>query len=91
LQRRVHSSLADLLQEHRSAIAGWVNYYGLFQPSRLIVVLQSLDAHLVRWARAKYKTLNDRADRAWAWLRGMQQREPTLFPHWRAAIMTTGR
>ena len=91
LQRRVHSSLIDLLQEHRSVITGWVNYYGLFQPSRLLVVLQSLDAHLVRWARAKYKTLRDRADRAWAWLRGLQQREPTLFPHWRAAIMTTGR
>lgn len=64
LQRRGHSSLADLLQEHRSTIVGWANYYGLFQPSRLIVVLQSLDAHLVRWARAKYKTLKDRADRA---------------------------
>jgi hypothetical protein len=90
-QRRVHSSLADLLQQHRSAIAGWVNYYGLLQPSRLMVVLNSLDAHLVRWARAKFKTLKDRADRAWTWLRGVQQREPTLFPHWRAAIMKAGR
>jgi RNA-directed DNA polymerase len=91
LQRRGHRDLADLLKEHRATLAGWVNYYGLFQPSRLLVVLRSLDAHLVGWARAKYKKLRDRADRAWAWLWGLQQREPTLFPHWRAAIMKTGR
>ena len=56
-----------------------------------MVVLQHLDAHLVRWARTNCKTLKNLADRARAWLRCMQQREPTRFPHWRAAIMTTGR
>jgi hypothetical protein len=92
LQRRGHEGLETLLHEYRPVIAGWVQYYGKFQPSRLLGVLQSLDEHLVRWARAKYKRLRHHVGRAWDWLHRLQAQQPTLFPHWRAALMkTTGR
>jgi group II intron reverse transcriptase/maturase len=91
LQRLNRYSLSELLARYRPVLAGWVRYYGLFHPSTLHSALRSLDFHLVRWAQRKYKTLRQRRVRAWDWFTRLQQRAPTLFPHWYAAIMATER
>lgn len=91
LSRLSRYDLGELLTRFRPVLVGWVRYYGLFHPSSLQRALKSLDHHLVTWARAKYKKLRGRCMRAWDWLRGLRQRAPTLFPHWSAAIMMTGR
>lgn len=91
LARQTRHSLRELLGKVRPIVQGWTRYYGLFQPSYLCGVLQSLDAHLVQWARSKYKSLKTKPGAAWAWLKGIQADFPTLWPHWRASIMTTGR
>ena len=49
------------------AVTGWVRYYGLFYPSKLYRALQTLDQHLVMWARRKYKGLAQHTERAWSW------------------------
>ena len=91
LSRLSRYDLTELLARFRPVLVGWVRYYGLFHPSSLHRALKSLDHHLVTWARVKYKKLRGRCMRVWDWLRALKQRAPTLFPHWSASIMTTGR
>ena len=91
LQRRSRYSLDQLLERIRPVVVGWVRYYGLFHPSALERALRTLDLHLVRWAQRKYKRLRGHTTRAWRWLVALKRREPTLGPHWGAAIRTTGR
>lgn len=91
LQRQSRCSMEELLAQKRPVLAGWVRYYGLFNPSSLWRALQSLDVHLVQWVRGKFKSLRAHSQDAWDWLKGLKTRAPTLWPHWREAIMTTGR
>lgn len=91
LQRLSRYALGELLTRIRPVLVGWVRYYGLFHPSSLQRALKTLDFHLVRWAQRKYKQLRGHITRAWDWLTRLRRRAPTLFPHWSAAIMATGR
>jgi RNA-directed DNA polymerase len=91
LSRLSRYDLGELLARLRPKIVGWVRYYGLFHPSTLQCFLRTLDFHLVRWARRKYKKLRGHISRAWDWLSDLQRRAPTLCPHWGAAIQATGR
>jgi RNA-directed DNA polymerase len=90
LGERGSQSLAHLTAEIVPVVQGWVQYYGAFRPSTLYRALRPLDQHLVQWARRKYKRLAQHTDRAWEWLKGLQLREPRLFPHWWAAIKASG-
>lgn len=91
LGRRNGLSLQALLAKIDPKLRGWVNYYSAFRPSTLYRLLRPIDDHLVLWARRKYKRLAQHPQRAWEWLKGLQSRQPRLFPHWWAAIMSTGR
>jgi RNA-directed DNA polymerase len=90
LGRRGQQSLEQLRAYIVPKVRGWVEYYGAFRPSTLYRGLRVLDEHLVHWARRKYKRLEKHCQRAWDWLKGLQEREPRLFPHWWAAMRTTG-
>ena len=91
LGRRTSQSLQQLLREFTPKLRGWVRYYAAFRPSTLYRLLRPIDEHLVLWARRKYKRLAKHRHRAWEWLKELQSREPRLFPHWWAAVMSTGR
>jgi group II intron reverse transcriptase/maturase len=91
LQRQSRYSLEQVLARIRPVVVGWVRYYGLFHPSALERALRTLDLHLARWAQRKYKRLRGHVTRAWQWLQAIKQRHPALFPHWGAAIRSTGR
>lgn len=41
-----------------------------------------LNWYLARWARRKYKRFHGNVNKAYYWLSGIAQREPTLFVHW---------
>jgi len=90
LSRRGGQTLEGLCADIRPQVQGWVNYYAVYRPSTLYRALRVVDAHLVQWARRKYKRLNKHRHRAWEWLRGLQSRMPRLLPHWWAAIRTSG-
>jgi len=91
LARRNGLSLQALLAKIGPKLRGWVNYYSAFRPSTLYRLMRPIDDHLVLWARRKYKRLAKHPQRAWEWLKGLQSRQPRLFPHWWAAVMSTGR
>jgi RNA-directed DNA polymerase len=67
-------------------VQDWVNYYGHIYRSALLPVLRSLDEHLARWARRKYKWLSNSRDGAYQLLRRVHRQEQTLFAHWRLGV-----
>jgi len=81
-RRRSGSDLSSLAWEVNPQVRGWINYYGAFYRSELGFLELRIDEHLVRWAMHKFKRLQNRPDKAWAWLRDAREREPKLFTHW---------
>ncbi len=74
--------LADLAQEINPTVRGWINYYGRFYRTELILTLKRINVYLVRWAMRKYKRLRARPQRANRFLAAIAKREPGLFAHW---------
>ena len=83
---RVHlwsgQTLAELAQEINPTVRGWINYYGRFYRTELILTLKRINVYLVRWAMRKYKRLRARPQRANRFLAAIAEREPGLFAHW---------
>jgi RNA-directed DNA polymerase len=77
-------TLADLAQAINPIVRGWINYYGRFYRSKLIVLLRRIDEYLLRWAMQKYKRLRRHRPGARRLLATVERREPTLFAHWQA-------
>jgi RNA-directed DNA polymerase len=82
LKRRSGTDLSGLAEDINPQVRGWINYYGAFYRSELGFLELRIDEHLVRWAMHKFKRLQNRPDKAWAWLRDAREREPKLFTHW---------
>jgi RNA-directed DNA polymerase len=74
--------LADLAQEINPTVRGWINYYGRFYRTELILTLKGINVYLVRWAMRKHKRLRGRPRRASRFLAAIANREPGLFAHW---------
>lgn len=80
-------ALADLAREINPIVRGWINFYGRFYRSRLIVLIRRINEYLVRWAIGKYKRLRGRPKRAWRFLADVARRQPALFAHWQAGAL----
>jgi RNA-directed DNA polymerase len=74
--------LGGLAQEINPTVRGWINYYGRFYRTELILTLKAINVYLVRWAMRKYKRLRARPQRASRFLAAIADREPGLFAHW---------
>jgi len=82
LHRWVQRDLAEIAAQINPIVAGWINYYGRFYPSRIVPLLQRINTYLMRWAGMKYKRLRS-YKRFKAWWFGIIDRDPDLFAHWR--------
>ncbi|MDE1820850.1 MAG: group II intron reverse transcriptase/maturase [Euryarchaeota archaeon] len=91
LVRRSDKDLSGLARLVNPVVQGWVNYYGRFYPSWLVLILRQLNDTLVRWATRKYKRLRRHYRRAARWLVGVYRRQPDLFAHWKAGARPDGR
>jgi RNA-directed DNA polymerase len=83
LPRRSDKDLEDLARMTNPTILGWINYYGRFHKSALYPILIHFNTILLKWAKRKYKRFRDYRRRALYWLRGISEREPSMFAHWR--------
>ncbi len=90
MHRRSDKSLMDLARMFNPIVQGWINYYGRFYKSMLLLVLRRINDYLVRWAMRKYKRLRGHRTRAVVWLAGVARRERCLFAHWRAGARPDG-
>ena len=86
LHRWTTLSLSELAAWINKIVSGWVNYYGRYYPTKLEPLLRRINAYILRWARKKYKRLRS-FKRAIAWWKGVVQREPALFTHWKRTTM----
>lgn len=84
------TDLEVLAAKYNRVIQGWLNYYGHFYPSAMIPTLYCLEDRLVKWAMRKYKHLRGHRRQAAQWLKGIAQKEPGLFAHWRLIYATAG-
>ena len=82
LPRWTTLSLNELAAWVNKVVPGWLNYYGRFYPTALQPLLRRINAYILRWARKKYRRLRS-FKRALAWWKGVAQRDPDLFAHWR--------
>jgi RNA-directed DNA polymerase len=87
LHRRSDMTFSEMITFINQHASGWVAYYGRFHKSALYAAFHGLNAFLVRWAMRKYKKLKHRKKQAWAWLKGIAERYPRLFAHWRFGVM----
>ncbi len=90
IARRSESNLSDLARTINPVVQGWVNYYGRFYRSWLVMVLRHLNDVLVRWAMRKYKRLHRRPVLSVRWLATVYHRSPTLFTHWEVGAKPDG-
>jgi group II intron reverse transcriptase/maturase len=84
LIKHSQNDLTSIAKARRSAIAGWINFFGKYGRAEIKRTLYYINEELVRWARRKYKRLNTKR-KALRWLRGVRRREPNLFVHWEIA------
>ena len=84
LQLKSDKSIEDLSRMFGPVIRGWINYYCRFHPSAFKPVADRLNTALARWAMRKFKRLRGHQRRARHWLGQVANRQPGLFPHWRA-------
>lgn len=86
IARRSDKTLLDLAHMFNPVVQGWINFYGRFYKSMLLLVLRRINDRLVRWAMRKYKRLHGHYLRALGWLADVARRAPVLFAHWRVGV-----
>ena len=85
LKYRVELSLEEIAVYCNPVLRGWMEYYGKYSPSSLEPVWTQFNAVLVKWGMRKYKKLRGKT-RSAKMLESIQQKQPTLFPHWQIGI-----
>ena len=86
IHRKSDKSIQDLSRMFNPMIRGWINYYGTYYKSATYPTLRYLNRRLVRWVQQKYKRYRHQR-RATYWLRGVAQRDPHLFAHWKLGVL----
>ncbi len=82
IHRRTNQTLNEIARWLNPVLRGWLNYFTVFYPSKVIPLCQRIDRHLMRWARWKYKRLERSDKRAREWLKDVRKVAPRLFAHW---------
>ncbi|WP_370324032.1 group II intron reverse transcriptase/maturase [Euzebya sp.] len=86
LHLRTSQGLQDIAAFINPIVRGWINYYGRFYRSRLILtVLQQINEYLIRWAMQKYKRMRLSPRRAVQFLARIARSNQSLFAHWQLA------
>ena len=82
IHRRTTQTLSEIARWLNPVLRGWLAYFTVFYPSKVIPLCERIDRHLMRWARRKYKRLERSDKRAREWLKYVRKLAPRLFAHW---------
>ena len=77
------SQLEEVAKEINPVVRGWINYYGKFYTSKLKTFMREVNLRIVKWARSKYLKIRPSIIKALMWLKGVSERKPHLFAHWK--------
>ena len=86
-RNRTELSLRDISRLHNPVLRGWAAYYGKFYPSALAPMFRHFNKTLVAWAMRKYKPLKGQKRRAGLFLKGIAEKQPYLFVHWKRGVI----
>lgn len=86
LYKRSELSLEDISRKFNPTLRGWLNYYGKFNPSEMSSVWRHFNKTLVAWAMRKYKRFRGQKTRAAKFIKGIADKQPSLFAHWHAGM-----
>jgi RNA-directed DNA polymerase len=86
-RNRTDMSLNEIAQQYNPVLQGWINYYGCYNRSSLYPMLGHFNRTLVAWAMRKYKKLRGHKTRASRFVKGISERQPNLFAHWRIGMV----
>lgn len=81
-RRSKDGDLLMLAQSWNLKIRGWIQYYDGFQHRSLITVFHHFHRKIVKWLVNRFKRFKGSIKRAYAYLRKLRNRFPTLFYHW---------
>jgi RNA-directed DNA polymerase len=84
-------SLEEVAQRINPVVRGWMNYYGAYNRSALVVILRQVELALAHWLMRKFKKLHCRWMAALRWLTAVRRRDPRLFAHWAWSPATVER
>jgi RNA-directed DNA polymerase len=82
IHRRTNQTLNEIARWLNPVLRGWLAYFTVFYPSKVIPLCERIDRHLMRWAQWKYKRLKHSDKRARKWLKSVRELAPRLFAHW---------
>jgi group II intron reverse transcriptase/maturase len=83
---RSNQRLEDLAKLCNPAVRGWMNYYGRYYRSAVVLVLRCLNEALAAWARRKYKRFRRKERASMHWLGCIARRDPKLFALWQFGV-----
>ena len=86
LHLRSDKALEDLSRMFNPIVRGWLQYYGRFYRSALLLPMRQLDRSLARWAYRKYQKLRGHLRRATHWITRISRRDPTVWAHWQVGV-----
>jgi group II intron reverse transcriptase/maturase len=81
IHHRVGLPLGGLVRWLRPILNGWLVYYGRYYPSALAAFAARVNTYIMRWAKAKYRSLRGKG-RFKRWWAQITRAYPGLFPHW---------
>jgi RNA-directed DNA polymerase len=88
--QRSDLDMKDLARRVNQVVRGWINYYGRFYKSELVLFLQRINKYLVHWLLHKYKRFRRSRRRAGRKLAEISQAYPGFFAHWRFGASPSG-
>ena len=83
---RSSQEIEDFSRMYNPVLRGWLQYYGYFRKSGMIVVFNQFNRMLVKWTKKKYKRFSRSKTQASKWLTKVARHEREKFIHWKLGI-----
>jgi len=80
-------SLEEIAKWYNPILRGWINYYGCYHRSGLNPMLRHFNRTLMAWAMRKYLKMSRNKTRAAKFIKGIWERQPSLFAHWKVGMV----
>jgi len=82
IHRITWTTLEGISKKVNPIVRGWYQYYGRYYKSEMYSPLRNVERHLEKWARKKYKKLQNHGRLARRYLGKVRKRSPNIFFHW---------
>ncbi|MBN9231994.1 MAG: group II intron reverse transcriptase/maturase [Legionella sp.] len=82
LYKRSELSLEEIAIKFNPTLRGWLNYYGKFNPWEMESVWRYFNKTLVAWLMRKCKRFHQHKTKAAKYLKGIADKQRSLFVHW---------